>query len=367
MVTQGNFSVEEYFLKVKNLCSEISELDAEEPVSEARLRRYLIRGLRKEFMPFVSSIQGWANQPTVIELENLLSNQEALIKQMTSSNEFSPKLEGVLYVKDQRRQNFHSRPSSSNENQFRSDESSKKPFKACYRCGKPGHFKRDCQAKVVCDHCGKPGHIKPNCRVKMQESEANAVHENKSSPDPIWEYCLTTEVLDQPTNVTSAVYQDDVYTGDQNSNSTTYASEFDSLQISHLDSLFFFNFNSIAPDDPSVYSTALDLRFDENEVVELTFDDLDGLYLPSEADDFLILENLDQTTNSQDSATDAPPQLDPEIAALLDDDDLSRFGFDVEDLEEDFVVQVNLCEEGEDGSTDNKFSVAKDFESATGS
>ena len=126
------------------------------------------------------------------------------------------------------------------------------------------------------------------------------------------------------------------------------------------DSLFFTNINSIAPNDPSV-------RFDENEVVELTFDDLDGLYLPSEADDFLILENLDQTTNSQDSATDAPPQSDPEIVALLDDDDLSRFGFDVEDLEEDFVVQVNLCEEGEDGSMDNKFSVAKDFESATGS
>ena len=127
------------------------------------------------------------------------------------------------------------------------------------------------------------------------------------------------------------------------------------------DSLFFSNINSIAPNDPSV-------RFDENEVVELTFDNLDGLYLPSEADDFLILENLDHTTNSQDSATDAPPQLDPEIAALLDDvDDLSQFGSDVENLEEDFVVQVNLCEEGEDGSTDNKFSVAKDFESATGS
>ncbi|KAF5198272.1 Low temperature viability protein, partial [Thalictrum thalictroides] len=31
--------------------------------------------------------------------------------------------------------------------------------------------------------------------------------------------------------------------------------------------------------------------------------------------------------------------VDPEVAALLDDDDdLSRFGSDVEDLEEDFVV-----------------------------
>ena len=61
MVTQDNLFVEEYFLKVKNLCYEISELDAEKSVSDARLQRYLICGLRKEFMPYVSSIQGWAN------------------------------------------------------------------------------------------------------------------------------------------------------------------------------------------------------------------------------------------------------------------------------------------------------------------
>ena len=110
-------------------------------------------------MPFVSSIQEWENQRTVIELENLFSYQEALIKQMTSSNELSPKSKDVLYVKDQRRQNFHSKPSSSNGNQFRSEESSKKPYKACYKCGKPGHFKRDCRVKVVCHRCGKPDHI----------------------------------------------------------------------------------------------------------------------------------------------------------------------------------------------------------------
>ena len=46
----------------------------------------------------------------------------------------------------------------------------------------------------------------------MQEIEANVVHESKNSSDLIWEYCLTTEVLDQPTNVTSAVHQDDVST-----------------------------------------------------------------------------------------------------------------------------------------------------------
>ncbi|XP_038898842.1 protein LTV1 homolog [Benincasa hispida] len=59
--------------------------------------------------------------------------------------------------------------------------------------------------------------------------------------------------------------------------------------------------------------------------------------------------------------------VDPEIAALLDDDDLSRFGSDVEDLEEDFVVQANLCEEGEDDTTDNKFTVVEDVERTAGS
>ena len=153
-------------------------------------------------------------------------------------------------------------------NQFKSEQLSKKPFKACYRCGKPGHFKRDCQVKVVCHRCGKPGHIKPNCRVKMQESKANVVHVRKNSSDPIWEYCLTTEVLDQPTNV---VHQDDVSTKDAN-----YA----------------------APSDPSVYFTTLDLGFNENDDFELTFGDLDRLFLPYEVDDFLISEDLDQTTIS---------------------------------------------------------------------
>ncbi|KAJ0978723.1 hypothetical protein J5N97_014197 [Dioscorea zingiberensis] len=40
--------------------------------------------------------------------------------------------------------------------------------------------------------------------------------------------------------------------------------------------------------------------------------------------------------------------LDPDVVRLLDDDDLSRFGSDVEDLEEDFVVQANCPPEGED-------------------
>ncbi|KAF8048738.1 hypothetical protein N665_2421s0007 [Sinapis alba] len=42
--------------------------------------------------------------------------------------------------------------------------------------------------------------------------------------------------------------------------------------------------------------------------------------------------------------------IDPEVAALLEDSDGSEFGSDVEDLEEDFVVQANLAQEGEGSS-----------------
>ncbi|KAK3001904.1 LOW QUALITY PROTEIN: hypothetical protein RJ639_022194 [Escallonia herrerae] len=63
------------------------EIDTDEKISEARLRRYLVRGLQKEYGPFVTSIQGWSTQPSVEELENLLSNQEALAKQMAKSFE----------------------------------------------------------------------------------------------------------------------------------------------------------------------------------------------------------------------------------------------------------------------------------------
>lgn len=80
--TQGNLSISQFFLKIKNLCSEISILDAEEPISEARMKRHIIRGLKKEYVPFVTSIQGWATQPSLVEFENLLTSQESLARQM---------------------------------------------------------------------------------------------------------------------------------------------------------------------------------------------------------------------------------------------------------------------------------------------
>lgn len=44
----------------------------------------------------------------------------------------------------------------------------------------------------------------------MQEIEGNVVHESNESQQPTWEHRLSIEVFDHPTNVTSAVHQDNV-------------------------------------------------------------------------------------------------------------------------------------------------------------
>lgn len=126
-------------MKVKNLCTKITELDTEEPISDARLRRYLIRGLRKEFMSFISSVQGWTTQPSIIELEKLLSNQEALMKQML--NQSTPQADDVLYARDQGRGKFKQHDNSSESRSDKLDGQSKRNSVTCYRCDKQGLIK----------------------------------------------------------------------------------------------------------------------------------------------------------------------------------------------------------------------------------
>ena len=53
--------------------------------------------------------------------------------------------------------------------------------------------------------------------------------------------------------------------------------------------------------------------------------------------------------------------VDPEVAALLDDSDLSRFGSDVEDLEEDFILQANRTEEGINLGIDEKLNLSEEY------
>lgn len=81
-VAQREMTINKYFNKVKTLCREISELDPTAAISESRMRRIIIHGLKPEYRSFIAAIQGWAVQPSLIDLENMLASQEALAKQM---------------------------------------------------------------------------------------------------------------------------------------------------------------------------------------------------------------------------------------------------------------------------------------------
>ena len=81
-VTQGNMTIAQYFHKVQSLCREISELDPDARIGETRMKRIIIHGLKPEYRSFVAAVQGWQNQPSLVDFENLLAGQEALAKQM---------------------------------------------------------------------------------------------------------------------------------------------------------------------------------------------------------------------------------------------------------------------------------------------
>lgn len=75
--------VSQYFLKVKFLCYEIFKLDLQNMIIETRKRRIIIHGLRSKYKEIVMTMLGWANEPMLIELENILANQENLNEQMS--------------------------------------------------------------------------------------------------------------------------------------------------------------------------------------------------------------------------------------------------------------------------------------------
>jgi len=122
-------------------------LNPEEAISEAQIRRIIIRGLKAEYIPYVTSIQEWVQQPSLEEFENLLSSQESLAKQMTN---VSIKEGKKSFKSKENQDSLTSRPHSQNNSSpcGISGESSKKIFK-CYQCGKIGHIKRFCRAKLL--------------------------------------------------------------------------------------------------------------------------------------------------------------------------------------------------------------------------
>ncbi|KAF2322192.1 hypothetical protein GH714_008350 [Hevea brasiliensis] len=65
------------------LVTRTNEIKLQRLENELRVRRIIIHGLKLEYATLVTATRGWAKEPTLTELENLLANQEALKKQIS--------------------------------------------------------------------------------------------------------------------------------------------------------------------------------------------------------------------------------------------------------------------------------------------
>ncbi|KAH0707740.1 hypothetical protein KY285_010907 [Solanum tuberosum] len=143
----------------------------DDKIGEERLRRFLIRGMKKEYNTFVTSIKGCTKQPSVEEFEILLSNKEALAKQM--ARRLEP--DATLFSRDKNKKKNTS---------FESRNSEKVTG---------GNFDNS-----KCYICGKIEHIKKYRRVKL--SKANIVSENDGNEKIKWKQCFTIEVTKERNN-----------------------------------------------------------------------------------------------------------------------------------------------------------------------
>jgi gag-polypeptide of LTR copia-type len=163
-ISQGSMTISQYFTKVKSLCSEIAQIDPGEKISEQRMRRILINGLKPEYNRFIATIQGWSTQPTLLELENMLANQEALAKQMARVSLkreeealFSSRRMGRPDRKSrskpegrsswQQKSKEKSNPSGGARYMRNNDRQPKERSGECYNYGKKGHYARDYWSK----------------------------------------------------------------------------------------------------------------------------------------------------------------------------------------------------------------------------
>ncbi|KAI4300922.1 hypothetical protein L6164_034248 [Bauhinia variegata] len=77
-----------------------------------------------------------------------------------------------------------------------------------------------------------------------------------------------------------------------------FSVEFNNLPVPSMDSLFFDNNNDTVPSDAFASDLELGMEFGESGDFEITFDDLDNLYIPSDAEDFLLPDGYNPTAAS---------------------------------------------------------------------
>ncbi|KAJ4718987.1 Retrovirus-related Pol polyprotein from transposon TNT 1-94 [Melia azedarach] len=177
-IAQGEKTISQYFNKVKSICREISELDHTSKISESRMRRIIIHGLKPEYRSFIAAVQGWPIQPSLVDLENLLADQEALAKQMAR---VSLKTEDQALFINKRK----GRPQQQN-NKGLKDDRSKRQQEGDFQSGGAQQNRRRKsqqvqgyrQSKGHCFVCGKQGHYARECRFRKKPIEGNMVSSN---------------------------------------------------------------------------------------------------------------------------------------------------------------------------------------------
>ncbi|KAH7856163.1 hypothetical protein Vadar_033466 [Vaccinium darrowii] len=130
-----------------------------------------------------NTTQGWATQPTIIELENLLSNQEALAKQMASAS-ISGK-DDALFIGNNWKNNQHQGKNWRNNQQQGNNKKNNQNQQQ-------GHNWKNNQQQGS-------NWKKKNQQTVMVEGNVGAFKNGSGKPsgNREWDTCLSTEILDK--------------------------------------------------------------------------------------------------------------------------------------------------------------------------
>ncbi|XP_039160975.1 uncharacterized protein LOC120289716 [Eucalyptus grandis] len=166
--------------------------DPENAISETRMRRIILHGLRPEYNGIVTATRGWANEPTLTELENILANQEALDKQIPKvsiKEDESALFSNKRRFKGQNRNRAGARdgkpwknhgdwwrqpekkgyqPGGARQDRDDNDDedkTNKRRSKRCYICGKVGHIARFCWYRR------EEGNVVTSCKKEIESEE----------------------------------------------------------------------------------------------------------------------------------------------------------------------------------------------------
>ncbi|KAH0661325.1 hypothetical protein KY284_026256 [Solanum tuberosum] len=165
-------TIAQYFLKVKMLCREISELDPQAPIGETRMKGIIIHGLKPEYRSFIDDVQGWQNQSSLVEFENLLVGQEDLAKQMNGVCLKGE--EEALYVNKSR---GNPKQYNAGGSKRTDDKSKSHPGEGSSHPGgsSKNNWGNNKRFEGKCHNFGKKGHKANICWFKKRIVESNVV------------------------------------------------------------------------------------------------------------------------------------------------------------------------------------------------